>query len=323
MKKYIFFGFFLTLFACQFTENKGSEGLVTGEESIDTSLAIELGEALFFDSMLSLDSSISCSSCHLPQFAFADTARVSKGVHNQVGFRNTPSIFNLREKPFFFMEGGVENLHRATLGPMLTEEEMSLQAPQLLERIASNVELHQNFIRAYGEGYEYRDVVDALVQYQLSLESLDAEWDRYTVSGGDEEWERGRALFNSDSLNCSTCHPAPLFRDDKFHDLGSAHGEPLDYGRGRLTFDSIDYYKFPTPSLRNVALTAPYMHDGSVETLEEVIELYQAGGGPRKPNDLSTSFRLNDQDKQALLRFLESLTGDAAKSAHHRAQSNG
>lgn len=307
--------------ACQSSDKKEGQFL-TENEPRDTSLAIEIGETLFFDSMLSLDSSISCSSCHLPGFAFADTARVSRGIHSQDGFRNTPSIFNLKNKPFFFMEGGVNSLSRATLGPMLTEEEMSLQAPQLLHRIASNSRLHNQFIEAYGEGYEYRDVVDALVRFQESLKSRDALWDEYVENGGDAMWERGRRLFNSDSLNCNSCHVPPLFRDDKFHDLGLAHGEPLDYGRGRFTFDSADFYKFATPSLRNVELTAPYMHDGSIRTLEEVVRLYEEGGGPRKPNDLTTSFSLKDEDREALIQFLVSLTGKEAKSMNEQAQSN-
>lgn len=307
--------------ACQ-PANDNRRGEAVEEVEIDTSLAVQIGETLFFGSFLSLDSSISCSSCHLPAFAFADTSKVSKGVHGQVGFRNTPSIFNLSEKEHFFMEGGVRSLSRATLGPMLTEEEMSLQAPELLERIASDNELHQQFVLAYGEDYEYRDVVDALVRYQLSLKSKDAEWDEFTHnSSGDELWIRGKALFQSDSLNCSSCHPAPAFRDNSFHDLGLPLNDPVDYGRGRFTFDSTDYYKFSTPSLRNAELTAPYMHDGSLETLDEVIRWYEQGG-VRTPNDLSTRFSLKDEDRKALLRFLESLTGKQAKMLHEEAQSN-
>lgn len=285
----------------------------------DLDEAAQIGEFLFSSPMLSLDSTISCSSCHIPQFAFADTARVSSGVHTQTGFRNSPALFNVAYKKHFFAEGGVEGLERATLAPMLTNFEMSLQAPELMSRIASNETLHSNFVEVFGEDYDYAHVVRALVAYQFTLRSTDSKYDRImmNVETPDSLWLAGKELFESDRLDCSRCHAGPLQRDTLYHDLGLPtdtviEGGP-DYGRGRLTHNPEDFFHFPTPSLRNVELTGPYMHDGSIPTLDSVIRFYEAGGGPRETNSLRVSFELNDREREALMAFLTSLTGEEAR----------
>lgn len=291
---------------------KPSETRVEG----DVVRAAELGEELFFSPILSLDSSISCASCHIPAHGFADTAMVSMGVHSQSGFRNTPSIYNVAYKDHFFAEGGVKTLERATLSPMVVEEEMSLQAPQLMARIASNPALHNSFVSIYGDDYDYKHVVQSLVAYQhTKLRSFDSDWDDYSAhpESAPEAWTRGKLLFESDRLQCSTCHVPPLFTDQKFYDLGMPLASEIDYGKGRLTFDTADFYTFPTAAIRNVTLTAPYMHDGSIPTLDSVIRFYENGGGPRETKAIS-SFELTDQEREDLLFFLKSLTGKGAEA---------
>ncbi|NVK26887.1 MAG: hypothetical protein HWE14_02520 [Flavobacteriia bacterium] len=284
----------------------------------DVNEAAAIGEVLFFSPILSLDSTISCSSCHIPQFAFADTARVSAGVHSRAGFRNSPSIFNVAYKKKFFAEGGVKGLERATLAPMLTNFEMGVQAPELMSRIKSDRSLHSNFVEVFGENYDYAHVVRALVAYQFNLRSVDSKYDRILAQNqeADSLWLKGKRLFESNRLDCSRCHAGVLQRDTLFHDLGLptdtvVEGGP-DYGRGRLTHDRKDFFHFPTPSLRNVELTAPYMHDGSIPTLDSVVRFYEAGGGPRKSNSLRVTFELNDDEREALMTFLLSLTGEEA-----------
>ncbi|GGH75879.1 cytochrome-c peroxidase [Phaeocystidibacter marisrubri] len=284
-------------------------------ESAPTVAEVELGEALFHSTQLSLNREISCASCHLPSHAFSDTSSVSLGIHRQSGFRNTPSIFNVAWKEHFFMEGGVDRLERATLGPMLVEEEMSLQAPELMKRLREDIVFHEKFVAVYGESYDYANVVDALSAFQRSAISVDSKWD--AVQEGIEEFlddeALGLALFESDSLACSSCHKPPFFKDGDFHDVGMPIGEDPDFGRGRFTFDTTDYYSFSTPSLRNVELTAPYMHDGSISTLDSVIRFYEAGGV--RESEIS-AFTLQDEHRSALISFLKSLSGREAKRAY-------
>lgn len=276
---------------------------------------VELGEALFYSHELSLNREVSCASCHLPTHAFADTSAVSFGIHSQAGFRNTPSIFNVAWSDHFFMEGGVNRLERATLGPMLVEEEMSLQAPELMQRLHDELDFHQKFVAVYGEEYVYANVIDALSAFQRSLISVDSKWD--AEQSGMEAYTTaeslGLALFQSDSLACSSCHTPPFFKDGDFHDVGVPVAEEPDFGRGRFTFDSTDYYSFSTPSLRNVELTAPYMHDGSIPTLDSVIRFYEAGGV--REGEISP-FTLQEEQRAALIAFLKSLSGEQAKQAY-------
>lgn len=269
---------------------------------------VQLGEQLFHSKLLSLDSSISCASCHLPNHALADITPVSGGIHSQNGFRNTPSLFNVAWKPHFFYEGGSNSIERTTLGPMLSEEEMFVQAADLMNRLRSTPVLHNQFVDIFSEDYDYKEVVTALSSYQRTLISLDSDWDAYQAGNPlTDMQQKGLELFNSDSLNCSSCHVPPFFTDFSFHDLGIPLAQDPDFGRGRFTFDSTDFYSFSTQSLRNVELTGPYMHDGSIPTLDSVIRFYEVGGGSRE-NELQP-FQLNDDERLALLEFLKALTG--------------
>lgn len=270
---------------------------------------IELGEKLFFSTLLSQNRDQSCASCHLPRFAFADTTSTSLGLNGEPGTRNTPSLFNTVWKEHYFAEGGVKTLHRATIAPMLVETEMFVQAPELMKRISEDSDFHKRFLDVYGEAYDYAEVVDALVAFQATLISLDSPYDQGKMT---PSAQRGLALFTSDSLACSTCHLPPFFLDHDFHDLGMPIAEERDYGRGRFTFDSTDYDAFSTPSLRNVALTGPYMHDGSMETLDSVVKFYESGGDPVR-SELKP-FSLDDSGRVDLISFLNALTGEKADS---------
>lgn len=320
MKRKIFIVVFLSfLYACSEQTKSPSRTIPSHIEAFNwpnnqvPSLGeIALGKRLFESEILSLSYEISCASCHIPSHAFSDTQAVSIGIHNQEGFRNTPTLYNLAWKPHFFMEGGVKSIERATLGPMLVEEEMSLQAPDLLKRFSEDKSWDIEFREVYGDSYEYRNVIDALAAYQRSLLSLDSKWD--AVQLGEAEFtqveKRGEALFFSDSLNCGTCHNPPFFTDFDFHDIGMPLAETIDYGRGRFTFDTIDFHAFSTPTLRNIELTAPYMHNGSVTNLDSVVSFYEHGG--MRACEIEP-FQISVEDKKALLAFLATLTGEEAK----------
>lgn len=281
-------------------------------DEVPSAQMVELGERLFYSPILSLDSSLSCSSCHLPNHGFADVMPVSEGIHGQLGFRNTPSIFNVAWKTNFFLEGGVDRIERATLGPMLTEEEMFLQAPDLLNRLHNEPSWEADFTKVFGRDFEYRDVIDALSAFQRATVSVDSKWDK--VQSGEANYtadeELGELIFHSNTAGCVNCHKPPFFRDSSFHDVGMPISLDPDYGRGRFTFDSTDFYSFSTPSLRNVELTAPYMHDGSIPTLDSVIRFYEAGGV--RDSEIK-AFQLSDSERQALIAFLHALTGDKAR----------
>ncbi len=280
-------------------------------DNLLTEERIELGRRLFYEKGLSLDSSVSCASCHIQQFAFADTARVSVGFHGDTGFRNASSLTNIAFQTAFFRDGGVFTLERAVHPPVLGEFEMNLNLTEMLARLNNNQSYTAQFQEAFGGPISHKTIVDALASFQRTLNSFNTPFDAFV--GGDENTmsesqKRGFELFKSDRLNCAACHPAPLFMDNKMHNVG-LYEVYHEYGRGRVTLKKEDFGKFRTPTLRNIAVTFPYMHDGSLKTLEAVIDFY-ASGGKNHPNksDKLKSFTLTAAEKTDLLAFLLALT---------------
>ena len=280
---------------------------------------ILLGRKLFFDPVLSADSSISCGSCHNPRFAFADSSAFSRGAHGQAGTRNTPSLYNVAWYPYFFAEGGVPTLELVSVAPIQTDVEMGFNLAKAVHRLEADEAYVRLFQKAYDTLPSTYTLVRALGAYQRSLVSADAPYDRYTR--GDSlaltaEAKHGMALFFSDTLGCARCHSGFLFTDFGFHNVGLLSG--ADVGRYRLTSVPSDSGKFKTPSLRNVALTAPYMHNGSLTDLPAVLDFYAAGGGADAHKDKRMNpFHLSETDKRALLAFLQSLTDSVAWNTYN------
>ncbi len=307
---FILFGFI----ACNSNESKLPKGLVFPEppqDNLPTPSKIELGRRLFYENALSVDSSISCSSCHLQKFAFSDTARVSVGVHADTGFRNSRTLANLIFQNSFFADGGVNSIERAVHPPVLTEFEMGITTSELIDRLKKNNTYKTLFNQAFQSDVDYAGVVKSLAAFQRTLLSFQSPYDEYMK--GDkkaisESVKRGLALFQSDSTQCATCHIPPLFIDNEMHNVGLAETYK-DYGRGRVSLDSTDFGKFRTPTLRNIAVTAPYMHNGQFKTLDEVLDFYAKGGEhhPNKSSDI-VKFNMSDQDKEDLIQFLNALT---------------
>jgi len=271
---------------------------------------IELGKTLFFDKILSQDYSVSCASCHIPQFAFADTARVSRGFSGGVGFRNSPSLINVVYQTTFFRDGGVKSLERAVHPPVLADFEMNMHVDTLEHRLRMNDAYIKLFKITFDTLPTYKGVVMALASYQRTLVDFDTPYDRFLA--GDESaltdsQKRGLALFSSSRLNCTACHREPLLMDNTWHNIG-LYEVYADHGRGRVTLDSADFGKFRTPMLRHVSTTAPYMHDGSLQSLSEVIDFY-ASGGKNHPNKSEhiKAFVLTEDEKADVLAFLEGL----------------
>jgi cytochrome c peroxidase len=276
-----------------------------------TEAKILMGAKLFYDPALSSDSTISCSSCHLPQFAFTDGRDKSIGVTGNPTVRNSPALFNLAYHPYFMFDGGIPTLELQPVAPIMHPDEMDFDLFEIANRlnnIPEYVSLSQN---AFDESISAKNISYALAAFQRDLLSYQSPYDKYlqgNESAISEEQKRGEALFFSDSLNCAACHAGFNLTNYEFYNIG-LYAEYTDKGREKVTENPGDNGKFKTPSLRNIELTPPYMHDGSIATLDEVIE-FKISGGEAHPlkSEKVHAFVLNSEDKNALKDFLISLT---------------
>jgi cytochrome c peroxidase len=276
-----------------------------------TEVRIELGKMLFFDKALSRDSSVSCGSCHLQSHAFSDVVNISSGIEGRKGMRNSPPLFNLGYHPYFFFDGGVPTLELQVLAPVQDVNEMDHEFPQAVERLAQNPVYQKMAQIAYNRDFDAFVLTRAIGAYERILVSGNSTYDKYSNGNSaalNESAKRGLALFNSERLSCSGCHSGFNFTDYSFQNNGLYLQYP-DSGRMRVTTLPEDRDKFKVPSLRNIALTAPYMHDGSIATLPEVVEHYNNGGAANPNKDLRIKpLMLTNQEKNDLLEFLYSLT---------------
>jgi len=274
---------------------------------------VALGKRLFFDSILSADGSRSCASCHEPDHAFSDTSAVSSGVHARTGRRNAPSLINAAYRSAFAWDGRAESLEEQVLRPIHDSLELGLSLDSLQARLRAEPSYRRAFRRELDDEPTPPAIARALASYLRTLRSGDAPVDRYRA--GDTTAlspaaRLGLALFIG-KAGCSTCHAGPLFTDGDFHNTGIAwrNNTYADSGRAAVTGLTDDLGRFKTPSLRNVALTAPYMHDGSKRSLEGVVAFYDSGGR-RNPgiDPLLTPLHLTTVEQRALIALLASLT---------------
>jgi cytochrome c peroxidase len=277
-----------------------------------TKAKIKLGKELFFDKLLSADNSISCSSCHSPALAFTDGLTTSIGVDNRAGLRNALPLFNLAWKRSFFRDGGVQILELVALNSINDHREFDINSNILLERLQSSLKYSTLFRNAFNDTITLNGALFALSSFQRTLISGKSDYDKYTFYGLknalSEEQIRGKELFFSSKTDCSSCHGGFNFTNDSFQSNGYFTTYP-DSGRQRITLNESDRGKFQTPSLRNVALTAPYMHNGSVATLDEIIDNYNNGNSSFvNKSPLIRSLGLTLQEKSDLLAFLNSLS---------------
>lgn len=277
-----------------------------------TTAKVALGERLFFDPALSADRSVACVSCHRPARAFSDTLPLSRGVHGRQTARNVPSIVNRAYGTGFFRDGRAPTLEETVLQPIQNPVEMDLSLGELLTRLRGSETYARLFAAAFEDGITELNLAAALASYVRTIRSGNAPIDRF-LSGEREALspaaETGFRLFVSRG-NCSVCHVGPTFSDEQFHNTGVFVGS-ADLGRFEVTGRDADRGAFKTPTLRNVSLTAPYMHDGSIATLEDVIEFYD-GGGRANPS-LDREIRplgLTEVEKVELLAFLRALTSE-------------
>ncbi len=283
------------------------------ENNAPTQERVELGRRLFFDRALSVDRTISCSSCHRPEHLFADDKPVSPGVYSRRGHRNTPSLLNTAYRRHLTWDGRSSTLEEQVLKPIQDPVEMDLSLDSLVARLDADARYRAAFALAFDAPVSTDGIARALAAYARTLRSGDAPVDRFRageISALSPEARAGHRLFVG-KARCSVCHGGVMLADEEFHNTGVAmRSRSDDSGRYSRTGQSADLHAFRTASLRNVALTAPYMHDGSFATLEEVIDFYDQGGGPDPQRDVELRpLRLSAAEKLSLVAFLHSLTG--------------
>jgi cytochrome c peroxidase len=295
----------------------GLDAIITvPEDNPLTQEKAALGRHLFADPLLSLDRTRSCASCHRLDAAFADSARVSPGIGGRRTTRNAPTLLNRAYGSSFFWDGRAPSLEHGVLLPIEDPNELALPMPRLLERLRADARYRARFRRAFPDGEISATTVGrALATYVRTLRSGDTPVDRYVAgdSGALTPAARhGRAVFLGKG-GCADCHSGPTFTDERFHNTGIAVGT-TDVGRYAVTRDSADRGRFKTPTLREIVRTAPYMHDGSLPTLERVVEFYDGGGKANANLDPDIRpLRLTAAEKSDLLAFLRALGGATTK----------
>ncbi|HXH28004.1 MAG TPA: cytochrome c peroxidase [Candidatus Polarisedimenticolia bacterium] len=282
-----------------------------------TQAKIELGRKLYFDTRLSKDGTVSCATCHDPDKGFSDNRPVSLGINGQSGARNAPTVMNRLFSKEQFWDGRAADLEAQALGPVQNPIEMG----HTLEGMVSNLQAIQpydaEFASTFGSpGINADRVAQAIASYERTVVTGNAPYDRYQA--GDkkamsESAVRGMAIFNdAERGNCVTCHAGFNFTDESYHNLGVGMDKPIpDLGRYVVTKQEFDKGGFKTPTLRNITMTPPYMHDGSDATLQAVVDFYDRGGikNPWQSKEIHP-LNLSDQDKADLVAFLEALTGE-------------
>jgi cytochrome c peroxidase len=278
----------------------------------------KLGEKLFFDPILSKDKSISCASCHKPEFAFADTAVVNLGVGGTKGVRNSPSVTNLSGRPNLFWDGRASSLEEQALQPIINPIEMNLPIAEAVERLKTDKTYAELFQKIFNTAPNEKSLLLAIASFERTLETANSPYDRY-INGDDEaissSAKRGRLLFIG-KANCNNCHSGEDFTADRFKGIGLFNEHELkDAGRFEVTKNPEHKGHFKIPGLRNVALTAPYMHNGMFKTLKEVISYYNnpdlvIKDGQNRDLSLSKPLGLSDTEVADLEAFLIALTDD-------------
>jgi cytochrome c peroxidase len=271
----------------------------------------ELGRRLFEDPLLSADRTIACASCHRSGDAFADDTAVSRGVFGRTGHRNTPSLLNIAYARHLTWDGRSSTLEEQVLKPIQDPVEMDLSLDELMARLQSDADYREAFTSTFGAPASSNAVALALAAYLRTLRSGNAPIDRLIAGQGDALSREARAGFRvfAGKARCSFCHLGPLFTDSEFHNTGvTARSGSADQGRFARTGIGAERRAFRTASLRNVGVTAPYMHDGSFVTLDEVVDFYDRGGGPDPLLDVRIRpLQLSQEEKRSLVAFLRSL----------------
>lgn len=280
-------------------------------ESI-TPAKVALGKKLFFDPVLSRTGQISCGSCHKRNMAFTDGQAVSEGVAGLLGKRSSPSLVNLAWAKELMWIGGPKSLEAQVVLPFNDHNEFDLDRAEAIKKLTAIPEYIELFNDAFKEAPTAVNMAEAIAMFERTIVSGNSNFDKFEYGGNQSALSdlalKGKSLFNSDKFQCSSCHTPPLFTNYEFINNGIFTLEQ-DPGRFLATLHTPDMGKFKVPTLRNIEVTAPYMHDGRFKTLEEVIDFYGSGGGGTITQDQRISKKdISQEEKEALIAFLKSLT---------------
>lgn len=318
---FIFLVLILAISSCKNDDDKPGENLLVYpshfpaphynfENNPFTYEGFLLGKKLFYDPILSINNTISCGTCHAPNHAFADhNSSISFGVFGRQGIRNSPTIFNALWNTSFMWDGGVNHIELSGLPAITDENEMAETMTNVIAKLQSDNEYPNLFKRVFGEiNITDQKVFYALTQFMGPLISANSKYDKY-VTGKTNLTETEMAGLQIFNTSCSNCHQEPLFTNYTFRNNG-LDSDFTDLGRARITLDPNDEGKFKVPTLRNIELTYPYMHDGRFNTLDQVIDHYSTGIVASATLDplLQNGFNFTTQEKAQLKAFLLTLT---------------
>ena len=276
-----------------------------------TEEGFQLGRHLFYDPILSRDSSISCASCHLQQTGFTHVDhQLSHGIEGRIGTRNSMTIINMAWNKDFMWDGGVNNLEMQPINPITSLSEMDETLENVVIKLQASEKYRTLFSKAFGdEKVTSQRLLKALAQFTVMLKSSNSKYDKVIRKEENftEQEQHGYDLFK---INCASCHKEPLFATDKFEKNGLTLDETLnDLGRIKITNKPEDYMRFKVPTLRNIQFTFPYMHDGRFKTLIEVVKHYNSLEIDKSlPKELAKPMNLSDNDRVDLVAFLITLT---------------
>jgi cytochrome c peroxidase len=276
---------------------------------------VELGRLLYFDKRLSADGTVACATCHHPKFAFGDGANVSTGIKGQKGGRSAPTVFNRAYSLAQFWDGRAATLEEQAKGPMANPIEMGNTHVNVVAKLRESPGYRARFKSVFGtEEMDIEHVAKAIATFERTILSGNSAYDQYKAGKKNAmtpQQVKGMALFFG-KARCDACHEGINFTTNAYHNLGIGTDKSSpDEGRFAVTKNEADWGAFKTPTLREAARTAPYMHDGSLKTLEEVVDFYDKGGIPNKNLDKSIrKLNLTDGEKKDLVAFLKALNGE-------------
>ncbi|WP_447972574.1 cytochrome-c peroxidase [Nitrospira sp. Kam-Ns4a] len=277
---------------------------------------VELGKLLFFDPRLSADNTISCASCHIPQLAWTDGQQVGVGIHHQLATRNTQTIINRLYSKEQLWHGKASSLEAQAKNPLTKPVRMGMPSYDAeVQKLNAIKGYRERFRKVFGTDVTIDGIAKAIAAFERTILSGNSPADRYDYGGDEtavsESAKRGRDLFQG-KARCARCHSGFNFTDEQYHNLGiDWDKQEINLGRYQVSGDPEDIGAFKTPTVREIARTAPYMHDGRFATLEEVVEFYDRGGiqNPHLSN-LMLPLHLMEQEKKDLVEYMKALNGE-------------
>ena len=286
--------------------------VVSPEDNPITAQKVELGRKLFFDKRLSINETVSCATCHVPEFAFTDRKKVSEGVFGRLTERNSPTLLNAGYLPVVMFDAHLTSLEMQVIVPIQEHVEMDMKMGDLIQRLQKVDEYQTAARKIFNREFDPFVLTRSISAFQRTLISSNSRFDQYYYgkkqNALNKSEQNGWKLF-SEKLYCVKCHTPPHFTTFKAENNGLYKDYGIDQGRFRIFHDSTDIGKFKVPTLRNIELTHPYMHDGSMMTIDDVLDHYSKGGMKHwNQNSIIQPFQLTNGEKADLKAFLRSLT---------------